>query len=80
MDSVTLKIGDSYRLGIGKDRIVCAGMPTPDVFSIIELKWEFVYRGYSWNLYFPKDDPRIRIDGVNLHVVSVEPTSITLRG
>lgn len=78
--SVTLTVGDIHRLGLGKDRIVYAGMPTPDVYSIVQMRWEFVYRGYSLNLYFPKEERRIRIDGVNLLVESVGPHEITLRG
>jgi hypothetical protein len=77
---VTLSAGDSHHLQPGKDRIVYAGMPTPDVFSIVVRKWEFVYRGYAWNLYFGAAEQKIRIDGVNLTVESVSPTSITLRG
>lgn len=77
---VTLKVGDIHQLRFGKDRIVYAGMPTADVYSIAQMKWEFFYRGYAWNLYFPKEDRRIRIDNVELLVESVGPTEITLRG
>jgi hypothetical protein len=80
MNRVTLNVGDRHHLGTGKDRIVYAGMPSADVFSVVQVKWEFVYRGYSWNLFFPTSSQQIRIDGVNLHVDSVGPTSITLRG
>ena len=64
---------------LGKDRIVYAGMPNENVFSFAQMKWEFVYRGYSWNLYFPKGESTIRIDGVNIQVESVTPTEIRLR-
>jgi hypothetical protein len=77
--SVTLNVGDIHHLGTGKDRIIYAGMPAEGVFSIVEMKWEFFYRGYAWNLFFPKDERRIRIDGVNLVVESVGPNEITLR-
>jgi hypothetical protein len=77
--TVTLSVGDVYHLGTGKDRIIYAGMPTEGVFSIAELKWEFFYRGYAWNLFFPREQQRIRIDGVNLDVESVGPMEITLR-
>jgi hypothetical protein len=77
--SVTLSVGDSHHLGTGKDRIVYAGMPAAEVYSIVEMKWEFLYRGYAWNLFFPIGERRIRIDGINLAVESVGPTEITLR-
>lgn len=77
--SVTLAVGDIHHLRSGKDRIVYAGMPSEGVFSIAQLKWEFFYRGFAWNLYFPKEQRRIRVDGVNLVVDSVSPEEITLR-
>ncbi|MCK5641761.1 MAG: hypothetical protein KAJ19_13245 [Gammaproteobacteria bacterium] len=78
-NSVVLSIGDIYHLRSGKDRIVYAGMPSENVFSIVQKKWEFFYRGYSWNLYFPKGQSSIRIDGVNILVDSVTPDEIRLR-
>ena len=78
-NSVVLSIGDKYHMRLGKDRIVYAGMPNENVFSIVQMKWEFVYRGYSWNLYFPKGQSTIRIDGVNILVDSVTPEEIRLR-
>ncbi len=77
--SVSLSVGDMHRLRYGKDRIVYAGMPSEDVYSLVQVKWEFVYRGYSWNLYFPRSQSRIRIDGINLSVESVTPEEIRLR-
>jgi len=78
-NSVVLSVGDIHRLRLGKDRIVYAGMPNEDVFSFVQMKWEFLYRGYSWNLYFPKGQDTIRIDGVNILVDSVTPSEIRLR-
>ncbi len=78
-NSVVLSIGDNYHLRFGKDRIVYAGMLSENVFSIVQMKWEFFYRGYSWNLYFPKDQSKIRIDGVNILVDSVTPEEIRLQ-
>ncbi|MFC1970756.1 hypothetical protein ACFLVK_00130 [Chloroflexota bacterium] len=78
-NSVTLSVGDTHRLRLGKDRIVYAGMPNENVFSIVQMKWEFFYRGYSWNLYFPKGQDTIRVDGVNIMVDSVTPQEIRLR-
>ncbi|MFC1912857.1 hypothetical protein ACFLX7_01500 [Chloroflexota bacterium] len=78
-NSVVLSVGDIYRLRLGKDRIVYAGMPNENVFSFVQMKWELFYRGYSWNLYFPKGQSTIRIDGVNIQVENVTPSEIKLR-
>jgi len=78
-NSLVLSVGDTYHLRLGKDRIVYAGMPNENVFSFVQMKWEFLYRGYSWNLYFPKGQNTIRIDGVNILVDSVTPEEIRLR-
>ena len=77
--SVVLSVGDKYKLGFGKDRIVYAGMPSEKVFSIVQMKWEFFYRGYSWNLFFPVKQSEIRIEGVNILVDHVTPAEIRLR-
>ena len=78
-NSVVLSVGDTFHLRLGKDRIVYAGMPNENVFSFAQMKWEFFYRGYSWNLYFSKGQSTIRIDGVNIQVESVTPDEIRLR-
>ncbi|MFC1952147.1 hypothetical protein ACFLV8_00730 [Chloroflexota bacterium] len=78
-NSVVLSVGDTYHLQLGKDRIVYAGMPNEYVFSFAQMKWEFFYRGYSWNLYFPKGQSTIRIDGINIQVEDVTPDEIRLR-
>ena len=78
-NSVVLSVGDIYLLRFGKDRIVYAGMPSENIYSMVQMKWEFLYRGYSWNLYFPKNQSTIRIDGVNILVDSVTPEEIRLR-
>jgi len=75
---VVLSVGDWHKLGLGKDRIIYAGMPSEKVFSIVQVKWEFFYRGYSWNLYFPTSRSEIRIEGVNILVEHVTPDEIRL--
>ena len=77
--TVVLSVGDIHRLRLGKDRIVYAGMPNENVFSFVQMKWEFLYRGYSWNLYFSKNQSTIRIDGVNILIENVTPEEIRLR-
>ncbi|MFC1910411.1 hypothetical protein ACFLXC_03855 [Chloroflexota bacterium] len=53
--TLVLSVGDAHQLRLGKDRIIYAGIPSEKVFSIVQKKWEFLYRGYSWNLFFPKE-------------------------
>ena len=77
--TVVLSVGDMHKLGLGKDRIIYAGMPSEKVFSIIQVRWEFMYRGYSWNLFFPTSRSEIRIEGVNMLVEHVTPDEIRLR-
>ena len=78
-NSVVLSVGDTHHLRLGKDRIVYAGMPNENVFSLVQMKWEFMYRGYAWNLFFPVGQSKIRIDGVNILVDNVTPEEIRLR-
>jgi hypothetical protein len=64
---ITLSVGDEYHLRSGKDNIVYAGMPSDKVYSIVQRKRKFApYAawGYAWNLFFPKEQSNIRIDGV----------------
>ncbi len=78
-NSVVLSVGDSYHLQFGKDRIIYAGMPSEKVYSIAQRKREFPYMGYAWNLYYPKEQSKIRIDGINILVEDVTPEEIRLR-
>jgi len=55
-------------------------MVSEKVFSIAVRRWPFIYQGYAWNLFFPKGQREIRIDGVNLIVESVTAEQIVLRG
>ena len=48
--TVVLSVGDKHHLGLGKDRIVYAGMTSDRVYSIVQMKWEFFYRGISSSL------------------------------
>ena len=76
--SIGLSVGDTHHLRLGKDHIVYAGIPSEKVYSIVQMKWEFFYRGYAWNLFFPREQNKIRIDGVNIVVESVTPEEIRL--
>jgi len=77
--TLVLSVGDTHHLRLGKDHIVYAGMPSEKVYSIVQMKWEFFYRGYAWNLFFPKEQNRIRVDGVNIIVESVAADEIRLQ-
>jgi len=76
--TITLAIGDGFHLKRGKDRIAYAGMPSEDIYSIVQIKASG-YQGYAWNLYFPRRKQDITIDGVNLYVENVTPGEIRFR-
>ena len=79
---ITLSVGDEYHLSSGKDRIVYAGMTSEKVYSIVQRKRKFgpyMAWGFAWNLFFPKEQSTIRIDGVNIIVENVTPNEIRLR-
>ena len=78
-NSVVLSVGDTHKLRFGKDRIVYAGMPSEKAYSIVQMKWGFLYRGFAWNLFYPKEQSKIRIDGINMLVDNVTPDEIRLR-
>jgi len=78
-NSAILSVGDTYHLKMGKDRIVYAGMPSERVYSIVQRKSKSPYQGYAWNLYFPREQSKIRIDGVDIQVENVTPDEIRLR-
>ena len=81
-NSVVLSVGDTLHLRRGKDRIVYAGMPSEKVYSIVQRKRGFLpYAawGYAWNLFFPREQSKIRIDGVDISVENVTPDEIRLR-
>ena len=79
---ITLSVGDEYHLRSGKDHIVYAGMPSDKVYSIVQRKRKlapYMGWGYAWNLFFPKEQSTIRIDGVNIQVENATPNEIRLR-
>ena len=79
---VTLSVGDSYHLKSGKDRITYAGLPSDNVYSIVQRKREalpYGWSGQAWNLFYPKTQKTIRIDGVNISVENVTPDEIRLQ-
>jgi hypothetical protein len=77
---VVLSVGQDYHLKWGKDNITYAGMPSEDVYSIVQRKTAKAgYQGFAWNLYFPRRKRGITIDGVNLHVENVTPDEMSFR-
>ena len=76
---VVLSVGDKTHLGFGKGFIYYAGMPSEESYSIVQRKWEFPYQGFAWNLFYPKEQSKIRIEGVNILVENVTPDEIRLR-
>ncbi len=78
VEPVVLSVGESVHLRQGKDHIFYAGMPSENVYSIVQKKASG-YQGHAWNLFFPKKQQEITIDGVNIFVENVTPGEITLR-
>lgn len=76
--SIVLSVGEDVHLRQGKDHILYAGMPSEDVYSIVQKKSNG-YQGFAWNLFFPKGRQDITIDGVNIFVENVTPEEIRLR-
>jgi hypothetical protein len=75
---VVLAVGESVHLRRGKDHILYAGMPSENVYSIVQKKYGIPYQGFAWNLYFPKKKQEIAVDGVNIFVENVTPDEIRL--
>ena len=75
--SAVLSIGEGFHLRRGKDRVVYAGMPSENVYSIVQVR-QSGYQGFSWNLFFPKRKQEITIDGVNIYVENVTPEEIRI--
>ena len=73
-----LAVGESFHLKRGKDWIVCAGMPSEDVYSIVHRKTSG-YQRFAWNLYYSRRKTDIKIDGVDIVVESVSPEEIMFR-
>jgi hypothetical protein len=80
--SVVLSIGDSFHLKHGKDHIIYAGMVSDRIYSIVQRKRKFApYAawGYAWNMFYPREQTDITIDGVKIRVENVAPDEIRLR-
>jgi hypothetical protein len=75
---ILLSVGDSYHVRMGKDRIIYAGMPSDNVYSIVQ-KNASGYQGYAWNLFYPKNKTSLTIDGIEIIVESVTPEEIRMR-
>ena len=75
---ITLSVGDDFHLRRGKDHIAYAGMPSDNVYSIVQKKASG-YQGFAWNLFFPKKEQEITIDGVNIFIENVTPEEIRFR-
>lgn len=76
-NAVTLRVGEDFHLRRGKDHVCYAGMPSEDVYSIVQKKASG-YQGFAWNLYFSRRSRDITIDGVSIRVESVTPDEIRL--
>ena len=72
---ILLSVGEEYHLGRGKDRIIYAGMPSENVYSIVQKKASG-YQGFAWSLFFPVKQQDIVIDGVRVLVEKATPEEI----
>jgi hypothetical protein len=80
--SVVLAVGDTCKLGSGKDHITYAGMISDKAYSIVQRKRKFgpyMGWGFAWNLFYPREQTRITIDDVGIQVENVTPQEIRLR-
>ena len=75
---ITLSVGDDFHLKLGKDHIIYAGMPSENVYSIVQKKTSG-YQGFTWNLFFPRRQLDITVDKVKIFVESVVPEEIRFR-
>jgi len=78
-NSALLSVGETYHLKRGKDRIMYAGMPSENVYSIVQKKEGFPYQGFAWNLFYPMKKSDLTIDGINILVENVTHDEIRLR-
>ena len=76
--TVVLPVGEGFHLRRGKDNIIYAGMPSENVYSIVQVKASG-YQGYAWHLYYPRRRQEITVDGVKVYIERVTPEEIELR-
>jgi hypothetical protein len=78
-NSITLNVGETTALKSFKDHIAYAGMPSENVYSIVQMKNVGNKDALAWNLFFPKSKTEIIIDKVNILVENVTTDVIQLR-
>ena len=78
-NSITLTVGESTELKSFKGHIAYAGMPSENVYSIVQMKNVGAKDALAWNLFFPKGKTEIVIDKVNILVENVTTDVIQLR-
>ena len=79
LEPITLSVGQTYHLRRGKDRILYAGMPSEEAYSIVQIKNAAMSNAMTWNLFFSKRQRNIAVDEVNIDVENVTPEEIRLR-
>jgi hypothetical protein len=79
LGTIALSIGQVYHLKSGKDRVVYAGMPSEDTYSIVQLKNAAMNNAVAWNLYFSKRQRNITIDAVKMYIENITPEEIRIR-
>jgi len=66
-------------LGFLRGRIGYGGMPNDQTFSLGLRKWDFIHAVYAFNLFYPREQSEISIDGIDIQVEEVTPSEIRLR-
>ena len=61
-DLVILSVGEDFHLMRGKDHIIYAGMPSEDVYSIVQ-RTVSGHSAQAWNLFYPRKQQDVAIDG-----------------
>jgi hypothetical protein len=79
LEPIALSVGQTHHLRHGKDRIIYAGMPSEDTFSIVQLKNAAMSNAMSWNLFFSKRQRNVTVDEVQIDIENVTPEEIRLR-
>ena len=79
VNSIALTVGETTALKSFKDHIAYAGMPSENVYSIVQMKNVGAKDALAWNLFFPKGKTEIVIDKVNILVENVTTDVIQLR-
>ena len=78
---INLAVGKKTKIKLGLVNtitLIYGGMPSKDVFSIV-LQFSSGYKGYSYNLYYPKDTKSIKLGKESISIINVTSEKLILR-